>query len=396
MHQNFSQILIVLSSIILFQGEIRTPFKDSSNQGNTSCLVSVAQNNYVDTNDYYDFPCLGWKQYYLTRETDGGGTFWNTERVFHIFGDTIVNDTLYFRTPFYWLRNDKGKIYVRGNLNFDERLFYNFNADIGEIVTTNDLEYFIVRNIEDFVLENGDTVRKLDLSYTDSETIVDSWIEGIGSANRGFSNYVDWEGGHGIHICTSMMGNTLFETPKDSFNCEFLNRYWIDSDNDGYVLAWDCDDNDPGINPGQLEIPYNGLDVDCDSDSPDDDIDQDGFFLAEDCDDNNANINPEAIEIANNGIDEDCDGMDLITSISDLEYPMVHLHPNPVVDFIKINPIKNFRFIATLMDLNGRIIHRVKNQKSLNVQNISNGIYLLEIYNIGTTSKTVYKILVQK
>ena len=78
------------------------------------------------------------------------------------------------------------------------------------------------------------------------------------------------------------------------------------------------------INLAVAEIPYNGLDDDCDATTLDDDLDQDGFVLAEDCDDTNAEINSDASEIPNNGIDENCDGSDFTVSIC-----LLYTSPSP-------------------------------------------------------------------
>ncbi|GAB4343177.1 MAG: hypothetical protein Kow0099_21420 [Candidatus Abyssubacteria bacterium] len=83
----------------------------------------------------------------------------------------------------------------------------------------------------------------------------------------------------------------------------------VDNDGDGFTSDVDCDDNNPAVNPGAAEIPYNGIDDDCNPATPDDDLDGDGFNQGNDCDDNNAAVNPGAAEVCDDGIDNDCDGL---------------------------------------------------------------------------------------
>ncbi len=90
----------------------------------------------------------------------------------------------------------------------------------------------------------------------------------------------------------------------------------VDADGDGYGDAAsggdDCDDTDASVNPGAEETPYNGVDDDCDPQTPDDDLDGDGFTSVEtggtDCDDADAGVNPDATESCN-GVDDDCNGL---------------------------------------------------------------------------------------
>ncbi|MBI5118541.1 putative metal-binding motif-containing protein, partial [Candidatus Poribacteria bacterium] len=91
-----------------------------------------------------------------------------------------------------------------------------------------------------------------------------------------------------------------------------------DSDQDGYQDiacnadvtkgGGDCNDKNPAISPGVGEIAYNGIDDDCNTSTPDDDLDGDGFGIASDCDDTDASVNPAAAEVCSDGIDNDCDG----------------------------------------------------------------------------------------
>jgi hypothetical protein len=105
--------------------------------------------------------------------------------------------------------------------------------------------------------------------------------------------------------------------------------YWFtDIDGDGYgtgepVLACgppagavadgtDCDDSEPGIHPGAVDEPYDGVDGDCVG-GDEDDLDDDGFAAVEaggaDCDDSDPDVHPDMVETWGNGsTDNDCDG----------------------------------------------------------------------------------------
>jgi hypothetical protein len=130
---------------------------------------------------------------------------------------------------------------------------------------------------------------------------------------------------------------------KDTENC--VKRYY-DNDGDGYgiddsecrckpqgkytaLLTGDCDDSDPVLNPGNIEI-CDGLDNNCNSDTDegcDDDNDdycqKDMIVIGvpftcmsggEDCDDDNPDVNEGVIESTasgncTNNLDDDCDGL---------------------------------------------------------------------------------------
>ncbi len=92
-----------------------------------------------------------------------------------------------------------------------------------------------------------------------------------------------------------------------------------DGDADGYppvmCSGTDCNDGDPGVNPGEPEAPCDALDNDCNVLTPDpQDQDRDGYVneslpcAGDDCDDLVALVNPAAGENCADGIDNNCDG----------------------------------------------------------------------------------------
>ena len=88
---------------------------------------------------------------------------------------------------------------------------------------------------------------------------------------------------------------------------------WRDSDDDGSYAIYDCNDADPDIYPGAVEVYNDGVDANCDWAS-DYDEDGDGFLSLAgaglDCDDLDPNVYPNAEETPYDGIDQDCNGTD--------------------------------------------------------------------------------------
>ncbi len=169
-----------------------------------------------------------------------------------------------------------------------------------------------------------------------------------------------------------------------------------DLDGDGYGIDEDCDDLNSEIYPGNLEMPYNGVDDDCDPETPDDDLDGDGYGIDEDCDDMNSDIFPGNEEIANNGIDEDCNGEDLVSSTNQIEGQSIFIYPNPARDFLYVDTDSGDSFRYTLYDTKGSMCLEGKTGKAIDLQTIKGGLYFLHIHGSGGKESISYKLFVSK
>ena len=158
----------------------------------------------------------------------------------------------------------------------------------------------------------------------------------------GYGYMIAPSGGVGGNDCDDTDPSVYFgapEIPGDgiSQDCDNSEDCYVDDDGDGFgstsVVASldldctdageadnsdDCDDSTSDISPDATEIPYDGLDQDCDPNTSDDDLDDDGYGVSDgDCDDANPDRNPGATDVPDDGIDQDCDGEDATADIDE-------------------------------------------------------------------------------
>jgi hypothetical protein len=129
---------------------------------------------------------------------------------------------------------------------------------------------------------------------------IDEFIGGPGN-----DNIVARDGQAERVDCGDGLDTAITDDPDTRISCEEIEG---DADSDGVRRPADCNDTNPAIRPGVIDVPDNGVDEDCSgTDAVNLDRDGDSSLRPQDCDDTNPRIKPGLREVIGNDIDENCD-----------------------------------------------------------------------------------------
>ena len=82
-----------------------------------------------------------------------------------------------------------------------------------------------------------------------------------------------------------------------------------------------------------------------------------------------------------------------VLSTHELTNSSIRIYPNPAIDIINIDLPKNLNYQANLHDINGRLISSMTNKSAIDIQNVPQGTYLIEIKDLDSGQKVIEKII---
>ena len=71
----------------------------------------------------------------------------------------------------------------------------------------------------------------------------------------------------------------------------------------------------------------------------------------------------------------------------------IRVYPNPTTDYLNIKISGSTSFNVNIYDLNGKLLKSEKNNTSIKIQELTNGLYVLEIVDFENDNIIIKKII---
>ncbi len=106
-------------------------------------------------------------------------------------------------------------------------------------------------------------------------------------------------------------------------------------------------------------------------------------------------INQRFQEVRQSLLDNDFDCNSATIDIDEDEFSnsTINIYPNPAINVINIDVSDNLKYEANIYDSQGRRIISKINQPAIEIQNLLQGIYLLEVKDLDSGQEVIKKII---